>query len=83
MHLYMTKSNLEVQKCNKYLYLFLKEISERKQLQDLDSTEEEVVEFLMTQLDGGHIIKLRILLPHVTHWDATHEVGLVTEPKNV
>ena len=77
MHLHMTTKNLEVQECNKELFLFLKESSEKKQLQvpsmkvvsmvififvltlvinlwSVDSTEEEVVEAPMTQLDAGH-----------------------------
>ena len=37
----------------------------------------------MTKLYVGYVTKFNILLPHVTHWDATHAVGLVTKPKNV
>ena len=37
----------------------------------------------MNQLDVGHVIKLDIFMPHVTHSDATHVVDLVTNPKNV
>ena len=33
----------------------------------VDSMKEEVVEGPMTQLDAGHVIKLDMLLPHVTH----------------
>ena len=33
----------------------------------LSSTEEEVVEGPMTHLYVGHVIKLDMLLPHVTH----------------
>ena len=36
-------------------------------LWSVESTEEEVVEGPMTQLDVGHVIKLDMLLPHVTH----------------
>ena len=36
-------------------------------LWSVDSTEEEVVEVPMTLLDGGHVIKLDMLLPLVTH----------------
>ena len=37
----------------------------------------------MTQIDVGHVIKLDMFLPRVTHSNATHAVGLVTKPKNV
>ena len=33
----------------------------------VDSTKEEVVEGPMNQLDDGHVIKLDMLLPLVTH----------------
>ena len=33
----------------------------------VDSIEEEVVESPMSQSDVGHVIKLDMLLPHVTH----------------
>ena len=33
----------------------------------VDSMEEEVVESPMTQLDARHVIKLDMLLAHVTH----------------
>ena len=33
----------------------------------VESTEEEVVEAPMTQSDVGHVIKLDMLLPHITH----------------
>ena len=36
-------------------------------LWSVDSTEEEVVEGPMNQLNVGHVIKLDMLLPHVTH----------------
>ena len=36
-------------------------------LWSVDSTEEEVVEGPMTQLDDGHVIELDMLLPHVTY----------------
>ena len=47
----------------------------------VESMEEEVLE--VTKLDARHVIKLDILLPPVTHRDATPVVGLVTKPKNV
>ena len=36
-------------------------------LWSVDSTQEEVVEGPMNQLDVGHVIKWDMLLPHVTH----------------
>ena len=36
-------------------------------LWSVDSTKEEVAEGPMTQSDVGHVIKLDMLLPHVTH----------------
>ena len=36
-------------------------------LWSVESTEEEVVEGPMTQLDARHVIKLDMSLPHVTH----------------
>ena len=45
--------------------------------------EEEGLEAPMTQLDVGHAINSDMLLPHVTHWDATPAVGLDTKPMNV
>ena len=94
MHLHMKIRNLEVQECNKELDIFLKESSEKKQLEDgtkvpgmkvdlmvisifvltfvirlciVDSMEEEGMETPMTQLYAGHVTKLDILLPTVTH----------------
>ena len=49
----------------------------------VDSTEEEVLEAPITQLNDGHVIKVDILLLFVTHCDVTHAIGLVTKPKNV
>ena len=36
-------------------------------LWSVDSTEEEVVEVPMTLSNAGHVIKLNMLIPHVTH----------------
>ena len=36
-------------------------------LWSVDSTEEKVTEGPMTQSDVGHVIKLNMLFPHVTH----------------
>ena len=33
----------------------------------VDSMEEQGLEFPMTQLDVGHVVKSNMLLPHVTH----------------
>ena len=33
----------------------------------VESTEEEVLEVLMTKLDAGHVTKMDILLPPITH----------------
>ena len=49
----------------------------------VDSMEEEGLEAPMTRSDVGHAIKSDMLLPHVTHWDATLAVGLETKPMNV